>query len=170
MKIHKVRISNWRSVKNLEFTANDLMIIIGQNNHGKSNLLSALLFFFGETKCEDQDFHFGTHNLFVEITFTDLDDTDKRTFAKYLTYNETMTVRKSASIGNRSEYRGYIQPPVPCWLQECHTGDLSKNPSDIPEELKSFIPVSIRMSKSLLIDAQKKYIEKTKTGLSSSTL
>ena len=73
-----------------------------------------------------------------------------------------MTVRKSANIGNRSEYRGYIQSPVPCWLQECHAGDLSKHTSDIPEELKSFIPVSMRMSKSLLIDAQKKYIEKNK--------
>ena len=45
MKIKTLEIKNWRSIKELKVTAQDLMIIIGQNNHGKSNLLSAILFF-----------------------------------------------------------------------------------------------------------------------------
>ena len=56
MKIKTIEIKNWRSIKELKITAQDLMIIIGQNNHGKSNLLSAVLFFFGEIKHQDLDF------------------------------------------------------------------------------------------------------------------
>lgn len=35
MKIKNINICNWRSIKNTVLSANDLMIIIGQNNHGK---------------------------------------------------------------------------------------------------------------------------------------
>ncbi len=48
MKIKKVKINNWRSVKEANIEYEDMMIFIGQNNHGKSNLLSALLFIFGD--------------------------------------------------------------------------------------------------------------------------
>ena len=54
------------------------MIVIGQNNHGKSNLLSALLFFFGELKQQELDFHFGAPELYVEVTFGELDQSDKK--------------------------------------------------------------------------------------------
>ncbi|HEJ9678194.1 TPA: AAA family ATPase [Proteus mirabilis] len=35
MKIDKINIRNWRSIKVQEIHAQDLMVIIGQNNHGK---------------------------------------------------------------------------------------------------------------------------------------
>ena len=35
MKIESVAISNWRSIKSLEIAFQDLIIFIGQNNHGK---------------------------------------------------------------------------------------------------------------------------------------
>ena len=38
MKIKTLEIKNWRSIKELKITAQDLMIIIGQNNHGKRPL------------------------------------------------------------------------------------------------------------------------------------
>ena len=59
MKIKTIKVINWRSIKDAEVNAQDLMVIIGQNNHGKSNLLSALLFFFGEIKVVDLDFNNG---------------------------------------------------------------------------------------------------------------
>ena len=48
MKTREVTIHNWRSIRTVTLSAHDLMIFIGQNNHGKSNILSAILFFFGE--------------------------------------------------------------------------------------------------------------------------
>lgn len=68
MKIASLRILNWRSIKELEIDFQDLMIFIGQNNHGKSNVLSAILFFFGEMKHQDLDFNSGTQELHVEAT------------------------------------------------------------------------------------------------------
>lgn len=43
MKIEKISIKNWRSIRDQVVKAQDLMVIIGQNNHGKSNLLSSIL-------------------------------------------------------------------------------------------------------------------------------
>lgn len=57
MKIKNLEISNWRSIKSLHLELQDLAIFIGQNNNGKSNILNALLFFFGEIKHADHDFN-----------------------------------------------------------------------------------------------------------------
>lgn len=96
MKIKNINICNWRSIKNTVLSANDLMIIIGQNNHGKSNLLSSILFFFGEIKAQNLDFHLGSKELYVEVEFYELDQQDKITFKKYLTKENTIKVRKTA--------------------------------------------------------------------------
>lgn len=165
MKIIRVGISNWRSVKNLEFEANDLMIIIGQNNHGKSNLLSALLFFFGEIKSDYQDFYFGTKDLFVEITFNDLDETDKVTFSKYLTDEGTIKVRKSSNINGQFEYRGYIQIPTLAWLDSNNAADYSQKDSMVPIELKPYLSSPGRVSKARIIDAQNKYIKENRENI-----
>ena len=103
MKIKTIEIKNWRSIKELRISAQDLMIIIGQNNHGKSNLLSAILFFFGEIKHQDLDFSQGAQELFVDIEFADLDIQDQTTFEKYLTKQGIIMVRKSAYLGGSFE-------------------------------------------------------------------
>jgi AAA ATPase domain len=159
MKIESVTISNWRSIKHLEIVFQDLMIFIGQNNHGKSNILSALLFFFGEIKPQDLDFNGGTQELFVEITFDDLDQTDKTTFKKYLTADGSIRVRKFAYVGGNFEYRGYIQNPVEDWLREANSSDLSKR--EVAEKLPfhPFLPSNGRLTKQNIVDAQAKYIE-----------
>ena len=58
MKIKSILINNWRSINLLEANFEDISVIIGQNNHGKSNIVSALLFFFGKIKPEVKDFFF----------------------------------------------------------------------------------------------------------------
>lgn len=45
MKIEKIKISNFRSIIDVDISFEDLMMFIGQNNHGKSNILYAVLFF-----------------------------------------------------------------------------------------------------------------------------
>jgi len=75
------------------------MIFIGQNNHGKSNILYGLMFFFGQVPFEDLDFNETSNELFVEVTFEDLDESDQITFNKYTTASNTMCVRKEAVKG-----------------------------------------------------------------------
>jgi CRISPR-associated exonuclease Cas4 len=165
MKIETVQISNWRSIKNLSIKFQDLMVFIGQNNHGKSNILSALLFFFGEIKHQDLDFNKGSQELHVEISFNGLDESDKTTFRKYLTSDNKIRVRKSAYISGSFEYHGYIENPAEEYLQESNAASFAKR--EIAETLPfhPFLPATGRLSKQDIIDAQIQYINQNREGI-----
>lgn len=158
MKLASLRIQNWRSIKTLEIQFQDLMIFIGQNNHGKSNVLSAILFFFGEIKPQDLDFNRGAQDLFVEATFTDLDDTDRNTFKKYLRHDGAIQVRKTAYIGGNFEYRGFLQNPVYDWLKESNASSYTKREIASSLPFHPFLPKEGRLSKQDIVDAQAKYV------------
>ncbi len=49
MKLTRVHIQNFRSIKGLTFDVGDLCALIGPNNAGKSNILNALSFLLGDT-------------------------------------------------------------------------------------------------------------------------
>ena len=173
MKIKHAKISNWRSIKEIDFKVSDLMVVIGQNNHGKSNLLSSFLFFFGEIKHQDLDFYCRAgcrvDELFVEITFSDLDDNDKTTFQKYLTSDDSgenvVVVRKTAYRGGSFDYKGYIENPSDEWLRESKASDYTSR--DIAKKLPFYsrLPQSGRLSKQHIIDAQTAHIEEHKDSL-----
>lgn len=46
MKISRIKIENFRSIKNAEFSVSDFNIFVGQNNCGKTNFFEAIEFFF----------------------------------------------------------------------------------------------------------------------------
>jgi len=165
VKIQRLKISNWRSIKELDLEVSELMVIIGQNNHGKSNLLSAILFFFGEIKHQDLDFHFGAPELYVEVTFDDLDDSDKTTFQKYLTSSSTIVVRKTAQLGGSFDYRCYIENPTDEWLQEANAGAYTRRETAESLPFHPFLPEAGRLSKQNIIDAQNSYIEQHRDEL-----
>lgn len=48
MRIKRVVIENFRSIKRLEFRPTDICALVGENNAGKSNILAALNFLLGE--------------------------------------------------------------------------------------------------------------------------
>lgn len=158
MKIATLRIKNWRSIKALEVKFQDLMIFIGQNNHGKSNVLSAILFFFGEIKPQDLDFNRGAQELYVEAEFTDLDEADKVTFKKYLRHDGGIQVRKTAYIGGNFEYRGFLQNPVDDWLKESNASSFTRREVANSLPFHPFLPKDGRLSKQDIVDAQANYI------------
>lgn len=162
MKIEKITIKNWRSIKDQVIYAQDLMVIIGQNNHGKSNLLSSILFFFGEIKHHDLDFHKGSTELFVELQFGSLDESDNTTFKKYLTSEGKIVVRKTAYLGGSFEYRGYIENPTEEWLQEANANAYTKRELASSLPFHPFLPATGRISKQDIVDAQAAYIEQNR--------
>lgn len=165
MKIRRLKISNWRSIKELDLEVSELMVVIGQNNHGKSNLLSAILFFFGEIKHQDLDFHFGAPELYVEVTLDGLDDSDRTTFQKYLTSSSTIVVRKTAQLGGSFDYRGYIENPTEEWLQEANASAYTRRETAESLPFHPFLPNGGRLSKQHIIDAQNSYIEQHRDEL-----
>lgn len=162
MKIKSIRINNWRSIKSVTIAFQDLMVFIGQNNHGKSNVLSALLFFFGELKNQDADFNGDSKQLFVEVTFWDLDKTDQVTFKKYITLTGEITVRKNAYLGGAFDYKGYIENPVDEWLKEINAGAYTSRELAQPLAFYDLLPNAGRITKQNIIDAQIKYIEENR--------
>ncbi|MGE5487016.1 MAG: ATP-dependent nuclease [bacterium] len=73
MRIRQISIKNFRSVKALDFAPNDLCVLIGQNNAGKSTVLRALNLALGdiwptERQFSDEDFYNRDLNCTIEIT------------------------------------------------------------------------------------------------------
>ena len=165
MKIKAIEIKNWRSIKELKISAQDLMIVIGQNNHGKSNLLSAILFFFGEIKHQDLDFSQGAQELFVEIEFTNLDEQDNKTFEKYLTQQETIKIRKTAFLGGSFEYKGWMQTCSEDFLKEENAGNYTNRETASSLPLHQYLPNTGRLTKQNIIEAQQRYIQENRANL-----
>lgn len=101
MKIKSINISNFRSIKQLTMDFNQITVIVGPNNAGKSNILSALnLFFTSSTRgITDIDFHKRNVKEPIEISvkFCDLSQAEQATFKNYIVEHE-LNVRKTISM------------------------------------------------------------------------
>lgn len=76
MRVSKIIIKNFRSIKEAEVVPDNFNIFVGQNNHGKTNLFEAIDWFFtGLKKGENiEDIRFGrtgTDEISVEIEFVE---------------------------------------------------------------------------------------------------
>jgi len=167
MRIKNLRIHNYRSIHDLEMECLSLVTLLGPNNHGKSNLLAALEFFFSTSaKPTDHDFFLyrseGDNDLWVEITFTELTEQEKNTFKKYVLSNETVLIRKTARIQNGANeifYNGYVEQPDHEWLQSDKAGNYTSRDTVNQTPLKDFVPSSGRLTKADIEEAQGRYIE-----------
>lgn len=67
LRIRKIYIKNFRSVKTLTITPGRLAILVGKNDSGKSNMLRALNLFFNGKTGQSETFQFDVdHNFFVQ--------------------------------------------------------------------------------------------------------
>jgi len=176
MRIKHLRIHNYLSIHDLEMECLSLVTLLGPNNHGKSNLLAALDFFFSTSaKPTDQDFFLyrseGDNDLWVEISFTQLTEQEKNTFKKYVLSDkdETVRIRKTARIQNGGIeifYNGYVEQPDHEWLQSDKAGDYTLRESVSQTPLKDLVPSSGRLTKANIEEAQQQYIEQHREELS----
>ncbi|WP_081863959.1 ATP-dependent nuclease [Mycetocola saprophilus] len=90
MRISKVSIKNFRSLKDVEIGFEAVTTFIGPNGVGKSTVLRALDWFFngskgselGEADCSNGDVH---EPIEVRVTFNELSDADRQALGKYVT-------------------------------------------------------------------------------------
>ncbi|SEN89786.1 CRISPR-associated exonuclease Cas4 [Flavobacterium sp. CF108] len=159
MKINSIKISNWRSIISENIIFQDLMIFIGQNNHGKSNVLSSVLFFFGEIAHQSLDFNGDSEELWVEIEFTDLSESEGITFKKYVSADNRIKARKTALKNGSFTYNGYIEEANDDWLKESKISEFKKR--EIAENLP--LAVFLPDKGAITIDhfrlAQNQYIQ-----------
>ena len=77
MKIKRIPIENFRSIKQANILVSDFNIFVGQNNCGKTNLFEALEFFFNGYKGDIRELIFKRSSdleMSVEIEFSDIQD------------------------------------------------------------------------------------------------
>lgn len=81
MKISRVYIENYRSIKKLDFSPGNYCVLIGENNAGKSNILKAVNLVLGETwptdrTFTDEDFHNQdtTNDIIIQVFFDEVND------------------------------------------------------------------------------------------------
>lgn len=79
MKIAKIKINNFRSIKSVEVDPDDFNIQVGQNNHGKTNYFEAINWFFAgfsSKDAPDKVCRSGVkpESMSVEITFSGLQE------------------------------------------------------------------------------------------------
>lgn len=179
MKITHLAIHNYRSVQHVELEVPEMLVLLGPNNHGKSNILNALEFGLSTSaKPESSDFcafrDSGDSTLWVEMTFAGLTAQEKVTFKKYVRNDDTVRIRKTATLdqsgGVSVTYRGYVQEPEEWWLkgsglEKLATKDqVEKAAKDVPE-LQAALEGGGRFSKQRVQDFQQSYIEAHKADL-----
>jgi len=127
MKITTVTIHNFRSIKDCSLYFQDFQILLGQNNHGKSNLIGAIQFALDSSSKPDKDDLFAfargdDKEIWVEVASDHLTDQERTTWRKYVQPDETFCFRKTATFDDQDKpkvyYNGYVSQPEEEWLQE----------------------------------------------------
>lgn len=167
MRIARIKIHNYRSICDLKIACQPLMVLLGPNNHGKSNVLAALDFFLTPgAKVERSDlFDFDTRiddQVWVEIDFHELTTQEKTTFKKYILNDGSLRVRKSALFDEDKpsfKYQGWIEEPEEEWLKSDKAKDIKRIADVEGTGLHELLKGAGKLSKAKVEEAQQKYIE-----------
>jgi predicted ATP-dependent endonuclease of OLD family len=107
MKLKRVWIHNFRSLKDVEFSTDNYSILVGDNNCGKSNILCALRTFYevdGLKFKKDIDFpKFNTddQDSFVELHFLTTDEEQENLRTEYQSGDKILRVRRYFHSDNK---------------------------------------------------------------------
>jgi CRISPR-associated exonuclease Cas4 len=173
MRLRKLTINNYRSIKKVSLDCSPQVTLLGPNNHGKSNVLSALEFgLLTSAKPAEADFfaHRGQDesDLWIEMTFSELTDQEKNTFRRYLLSDGTVCIRKTARLQNTNvdtAYNGWTEEPEEDWLRsECAT-DYTTRDKINATPLRGLVPQSGRITKAQVEQAQQNYTEEHRAEL-----
>lgn len=175
VKINHLSIRKFRSIKELCLDFNDLTILIGPNNAGKSNIMLALSTFFASSirGLTETDFYQknGKDPIEIEVKFDDLSDEEKITFRSHLV-GDTLTVKKTISINEEgtltSKLHGLHLTPLDSLL---NVDSFEANKSELTRKIRSgsmpryFLTERETLTKKSFQNALDRYIEENRETL-----
>ena len=139
MKISKIIINNFRSIKYAEITVNKFNVFVGQNNHGKTNFFEAIDWFYGAKGEIDKIRHMrnGDSEVCVEIEFSEIKDgiqkmkneKNKTTIQNLVGENDCVRIKRSSL---EIKYRKIFDTRDNSWTE--------KNPFGADGTLNDFLP------------------------------
>ena len=161
MKISKIVVKNYRSIKEVEIKLDEFSVFVGQNNHGKTNFFEAIEWFY-KAKSSKQDEHFemnSDNEIMVEVFFenvieSDIDrlkaESNKTKIKKLLGGAISFSVKKTSKDHKRSYF----------------VSDTDKgNPSGIDTAINEFLPKLEYINTKIRLDDVSKYKDKNPIGL-----
>jgi len=128
LKIIKIEIKNFKSLKNVTIVPNNILALVGQNNSGKSNVLKALEFFFkASTNLINEDSFYNhdfEEHISIFITFHHLSEWEIEKFEPFINNNKLIVGRRVNLEDNSYKINNFVLLEVPEqeWLQ---TGEVS---------------------------------------------
>ena len=161
MKISRIRIENFRSLKKVEIDVCSFNIFVGKNNHGKTNLFEAIDWFY-TAKSSSNDLYFDQktdHPIEVEIFYdevsqADIDklssETNQTKITNVLNGSSEFSIRKTSADHKRKYIVG---------------GQDLGNPSGLDAAINEFIPKLEYISTKIRLDDVSKYKDKNPIGL-----
>lgn len=179
MKIKHVAIHNFRSISALDMDCQSLVVLLGPNNHGKSNVVGAIEFALSTSSKPTRDDFFalrpsGDDELWVELEFEELTKQEQTTFRKYVNAAGMLKIRKTATLKEDGSvdvgYRGYISEPSQWWLRSESIEKLTSREAvesalkDVPS-LAKLLEGKGKISKKQVEDFQSVYIEAHRSEL-----
>ncbi|HEX7299719.1 MAG TPA: AAA family ATPase [Solirubrobacteraceae bacterium] len=114
MRITRVHVVNFRCLRDLTTSFEDVTVLVGANGTGKSTLLHALRWFFegGALEPEDHAGHQADRPVSVGVTFTDFNDADRAALGSYVVGDEATFFRTwTTDAGEKLTGKGLTHPP-----------------------------------------------------------
>jgi len=106
MYIKNFNIKNWKSIQNTTIEFENFLLFIGQSNHGKSNILSAISLFFDKISFESKHSYDDTSPTELTITFDSLKHIELDTFREIKNSRDEVIIKKIISLDeNRYFYK-----------------------------------------------------------------
>ena len=127
MILSELRIQNFRSIKDSNnFSVTPLLALIGENNSGKSNIMSAVerLTSAGAGGVSMSDFNDSTKPIVITAKFSDLTATEKKRWQSYLVNGELLIEKRILTVSDSrsgkdkiiGEFHGYRAEPKEWYL------------------------------------------------------
>ncbi len=174
MKIQSVTIHNFRSIQHACFVCKDMLVLLGQNNAGKSNVIAALEFALTPSAKPDREdlSAFASpddEETWVEVVFDRLTDRERATLSEYLLEEGTVRIRKTATYSSDGAvsvvYQGYRREPTHDWLKSRNADALRKGDASARDPLCDYLPKTSRLTSNHIRKAQSQYIEAHRSTL-----
>lgn len=107
MKIKSVTINNFRSIQHAKIDFHDYSIIVGENNVGKSNIIDAIRYFYGDLELTSRDWCLVNedepYDVWVEVEY-DISPQEYNNLPKeYRIHQDKLCVRKEIDLSTVDE-------------------------------------------------------------------
>ena len=108
MELKQIEINKFRSIDSISINIDDLAILIGENNAGKTNILKALELFYQDSVrgINEEYFYFKNQNqpISISITYDKLAENERtQKYLKHWIYNDSIRVKKVIEWDNHSQ-------------------------------------------------------------------